>query len=147
MENFGFSMLWYWTAYFVVTLLGMLHTIFNITVLHMKSMKNSPGMGEGYEKTKPWHPLYNIVLFPVFAGLYFCTLPELTLSNLIATSVLWGSITIAVDLVGWVLVKHPWSLTFRQFYIDYQPWITLTYLAIYASPWIAYVFRLMLAIR
>lgn len=138
MENFGFSMLWYWLAYFLVTLIGMLHTVFNITVLHMKSMKDSPGMGEGYEKTKPWHPLYNIVIFPLFACFYFNGLETLTLSNVIATSIIWGTITVFFDLVGWVLIKHPWSLSFKEFYIDYQPWITLIYMTIYASPFIAY---------
>ena len=67
MEKFGFSMLWYWVAYFIVTNLGVLHTIFNIKVLKMKSIKESSGMGEGYERTKPWHPLYNIIIFPIFA--------------------------------------------------------------------------------
>ena len=56
MTNFGFSMLYYWIAYFIVTAIGILHTIFNIVVLHMKSMKDSPGMGDGYYATKPWHP-------------------------------------------------------------------------------------------
>lgn len=138
MENFGFSMLWYWLAYFLVTFIGMLHTVFNITVLHMKSMKDSPGMGDGYEKTKPWHPLYNIVIFPLFACFYFNGLETLTLSNVIATSIIWGTITVVFDLVGWVLIKHPWSLSFKEFYIDYQPWITLIYMTIYASPFIAY---------
>lgn len=138
MENFGFSMLWYWLAYFLVTFIGMLHTVFNITVLHMKSMKDSPGMGDGYEKTKPWHPLYNIVIFPLFACFYFNGLETLTSSNVIATSIIWGTITVVFDLVGWVLIKHPWSLSFKEFYIDYQPWITLIYMTIYASPFIAY---------
>ena len=138
MENFGFSMLWYWIAYFVVTGIGIAHTIFNIKVLHMKSMKNSPGMGEGYEKTKPWHPLYNIIIFPIFAFLYFNGLKTVNLSNVIATSIIWGTITVIFDLIGWVLIKHPWSLTFKAFYLDYQPWITLIYLSIYASPFIAY---------
>lgn len=138
MENFGFSMLWYWVAYLIVTLIGMLHTIFNIVVLHMKSMKESSGMGEGYEKTKPWHPLYNIIIFPIFACLYLNGLETITLSNVMATSLIWGTITIGFDLIGWVLIKHPWSLTFKEFYVDYQPWITLIYLAIYASPFIAY---------
>ena len=40
-------MLYYWIAYFIVTAIGILHTIFNIVVLHMKSMKDSPGMGDG----------------------------------------------------------------------------------------------------
>lgn len=36
MKHFGFSMLWFWVAYVIVTLIGMLHTIFNIYVLHNK---------------------------------------------------------------------------------------------------------------
>ena len=138
MENFGLSLIYYWSAYFIVTLVGVLHTIFNIVVLHMKSMKDSPGMGEGYEKTKPWHPLYNIIIFPIFAYIYFNGLETITLSNIIATSIIWGTITVAFDVIGWVLIKHPWSLTFKEFYIDYQPWITLIYITIYASPFITY---------
>ena len=138
MEKFGFSMLWYWVAYFIVTNIGVLHTIFNIKVLKMKSIKESSGMGEGYERTKPWHPLYNIIIFPIFAYLYFNRLETVTLSNAIATSLIWGTITVVFDLIGWVLIKHPWSLTLKEFYIDYQPWITLIYITIYASPLITY---------
>lgn len=140
MKNFGYSMLWFWIAYIIVTNIGVLHTIFNIKVLHMKSMKESPGMGEGYEKTKPWHPLYNVVIFPIFSYLYLHGLEIVTLTEVMATSLIWGTITVVFDLFGWVLIKHPWSLTFREFYIDYQPWITLIYITIYASPFIAYGF-------
>ena len=140
MKNFGYSMLWFWIAYFIVTDIGVLHTIFNIKVLHMKSMNESPGMGEGYEKTKPWHPLYNVVIFPIFAYLYLHGLEIVTLTEVMETSLIWGTITVVFDLFGWVLIKHPWSLTFREFYIDYQPWITLIYITIYASPFIAYGF-------
>ena len=38
MQNFGMSMLWFWICYVLVTLVGILHTIFNIYVLHMKPM-------------------------------------------------------------------------------------------------------------
>lgn len=137
MAHFGFSMLCYWAAYFIVTGIGVLHTIFNITVLHMKSMKDGPGMGEGYEKTKPWHPLYNIIVFPLFAYLYLNGLEAITFANVAATSAVWGTLTVVFDLIGWVLIKHPWSLSFKEFYIDYQPWITFIYIAIYASPFIA----------
>ena len=47
MQNFWLSMLWFWVCYIIVTAIGIGHTIFNIAVLHMKSMKDSPGMGEG----------------------------------------------------------------------------------------------------
>ena len=138
MENVTSLFLWYAAAYAVVTVTGVLHTIFNISVLHMKSMKESEGMGEGYEKTKPWHPLYNIIVFPVFARLYFSGLSSVTWKTAALTSLIWVSVTIILDLFGWVLIKHPWSLTFRQFYVEYQPWITLIYLAIFASPFLAF---------
>ena len=134
MENFGMSMLWYLLSYVIVTLIGILHTIFNIKFLHMKSIIDSPGMGEAYEKTKPWHPLYNIVVFTLFGYAYMNGLQNPSLNEAIITGAIWVSITIIVDLIGWVLIKHPWSLSFREFYIDYQPWITLIYLAIFAGP-------------
>ena len=57
-----------WLAYIVVTFIfGVGHTVFNIVVLKMSSMADGPGMGEGYEATKPWHPLYNILIFPIDA--------------------------------------------------------------------------------
>ncbi len=138
MKNTGALILWYIAAYVIVTAIGVLHTIFNITVLHMKSMKESEGMGEGYEKTKPWHVLYNIIVFPVFAYIYFNGLSSVTWEAAAFTSFVWGTITIILDVFGWVLIKHPWSLTFKQFYVEYQPWITLIYAAIYSSPFIAF---------
>ncbi len=135
---FGLSMLYYWLAYFIVTMIGVLHTIFNIKVLHMGTMKDDPGMGEGYEKTRPWHPLYNIIIFPLFAWLYLRAVGDATLDDAILTTLIWGTLTIIFDLFGWVIIKHPWSLSWKEFYIDYQPWITLTYLVIYLSPLLAF---------
>lgn len=138
MEHLGLLLLWYFVSYFIVTCIGIVHTIFNITVLHMKTMKDGPGMGEGYEKTKPWHPLYNIIIFPIFAYLYLNGLEIITFSSVLETSLIWGTLTVIIDVFGWVLIKHPWSLSFKEFYIDYQPWITFIYIAIYSSPFIAY---------
>lgn len=138
MEHLGLLIIYYLLAYTIVTVIGILHTVFNICVLHYKSMKESPGMGEAYEKTKPFHPLYNILIFPVFAWLYFLSVDNLSFSVAIFTGLIWVAITIIGDLVGWVLIKHPWSLSFKEFYIDYQPWITLTYLIIFLSPLLVY---------
>ena len=93
MQNFGFSMLWFWSAYIIVTLIGILHTIFNIYVLHVKPM-DKESMGEGYEKTKPWHPLYNIVIFTVFGFIYMNGLSNPTIDEAFITGAIWGSICI-----------------------------------------------------
>ena len=138
MRNFWLAILYYIIAYFIVTMIGVLHTIFNIYVLHYETMKEGPGMGEAYEKTKPFHPLYNLIIFPIFAGLYFAALPDSTFTDAVSVSLLWGITTIVLDLIGWVIIRHPWSLSFKEFYYDYQPWISFIYLIIFASPFIAY---------
>ena len=100
------------------------------------------GMGEGYEKTKPWHPLYNLLLFPLFGWLYMRALAEPSAKEAIVTGAIWAGICIVFDLVGWVLIRHPWRLTFRQFYVEYQPHITLIYLIIFVAPLPGYAFSL-----
>ena len=139
MQNFGMSMLWFWISYVIVTLIGVGHTIFNILVLHMNSMKDGPGMGEGYEKTKPWHPLYNIILFSLFGYLYMHGLAVPTMVEAVITGAIWTGICIVFDLFGWVIIKHPWSLSFKEFYVDYQPWITLIYIAIFLGPIVGFI--------
>ena len=139
-KDFGRSMLWYLISYTVVTMVGIAHTIFNVAVLHMGSMAQGPGLGEGYEATKPWHPLYNIILFTLFAWIYIRGTKQPTLKKALTTGALWTGISIVGDLVGWVLIKHPWSLTFKQFYIEYQPWIALVYIAMFVAPVLGYLF-------
>lgn len=139
MQNLGMSMLCFWICYFLVTAVGILHTIFNIYVLHMKPM-DSESMGEGYEKTKPWHPLYNVILFSLCGYLYISRLTNPSITEAIITGAVWTGICVAFDVFGWVIIKHPWSLSFKEFYVDYQPWITLIYIAIFLGPIIGYFF-------
>lgn len=141
-KDIGMSLLWYWIGYVAVTAVGIGHTIFNILVLHMKSMAEGPGLGQGYEMTKPWHPLYNIILFTLFGLLYLRKVKEPTYKKALLTGALWSGISILIDLFGWVLIKHPWSLTFKQFYVEYQPWITLVYLAMLVAPAVSCFFLL-----
>ncbi len=138
MQDFVMSMIWFWISYILVTFIGILHTIFNIKVFKMKSMKESEGMGEGYEKTKPWHPLYNIILFTIFGYIYINGLSNPTINEAFITGAIWTLICIIFDLFGWIIIKHPWSLSFKEFYIDYQPWISLIYIAIFLGPIIGY---------
>lgn len=138
MQDLGSSMLMFWICYILVTLVGIGHTVFNIYVLHMKPM-DAHGMGEGYEKTKPWHPLYNIILFTLFGWLYMRVLPAPSMTEALITGGIWSGICIVFDVFGWVLIKHPWSLSFKEFYVDYQPWITLIYLAIFLGPVLGYI--------
>lgn len=139
MQDFGYSILMFWIAYAIVTLIGIGHTVFNIYVLHMKPM-NEHSMGEGYERTKPWHPLYNIVIFSIFGYIYLLHINMPDIKEACVTGAIWCGICVVFDVFGWVLIKHPWSLSFKGFYVDYQPWISLIYLMIFLGPIVGYLF-------
>jgi hypothetical protein len=142
--NFGTFMLWYWCAYIIVTLVGIGHTIFNWKILKMEiTVAKVTSMYDivPYAKTVPYHPLYNIILWPIFAYIYFMQVRPVNIwGNAFVLAVSWTLITIVFDVFGWVIIKHPWRMTFKEMYVDYQPWITLIYLSIFVSPFVAALF-------
>lgn len=81
-------MLWFWIAYVVVTTVGIGHTVFNWKILGMTdegvTITSVYDVSSG-RAPLPWHPLYNILLFPPAAVAYFA---------------------IVVDVIGWVLIRH-----------------------------------------
>lgn len=132
------SMLWFWSAYLVVTMVGVLHTVFNWKVLGMDDEGveiNSFYDVSSYRATLPWHPFYNILLFPPAAMAYFAVVqPADVWAHVWTLAIVWAVLAIAFDVVGWVLIKHPWSMSWHGMYVAYQPWITMIYLAIFAAP-------------
>jgi hypothetical protein len=134
------SMLCYWIAYFIVTLIGMGHTCFNGFVLKMENKIPIKSMYDitAYAKTVPFHPLYNIIIWPLFAFLYYKMVKpiEKKWKTAFLLGLTWLLITIIFDVFGWVIIKHPWAMTWKEMYFDYQPWITIIYLTIFISPFI-----------
>jgi hypothetical protein len=90
--------------------------------------------------TVPYHVLITLLVWPFFAWLYsrkrrpVSSQQESRQTLLLAA--LWLVAAVVVDFVGFVLVKNSWSMTPRELYVDYQPWITLIYISIFLSPWI-----------
>jgi hypothetical protein len=121
--NLGLFWLCFWSAYILVTLVGIGHTIFNWKVLKMEiKAQKVTSMYDivPYAKTVPFHPVYNILIWPIFSYLY---LVQVKLVNLWKEALIlgaaWTLICIVFDLFGWVIIKHPWSMTFKEMYLDY----------------------------
>ena len=94
-----------------------------------------------YAKTVPFHPLYNLIIWPIFAYLYLIKInPANIWTSALVLGAAWTIITMVIDLFGWVIIRHPWRMSYQEMYVDYQPWITLIYLSIFVSPFIAVLF-------
>lgn len=70
----------------------------------------------------------------MFGFVYMNGLTNPTIGETLVTGAIWVGICIVFDVFEWIIIKHPWSLTFKQFYVEYQPWITLIYIAIFIGP-------------
>jgi hypothetical protein len=90
--------------------------------------------------TVPYHVLIMLVVWPAVAWLYFRTRRpagrDQELRQTWILGLLWLGAAMVVDYVGFVLIDNPWSMTTRELYVEYQPWISLIYLSILVSPWI-----------
>lgn len=143
--NFGASLFWFLIAYIVVTLVGIGHTCFNALVLKMDKDTKRPIKTmydiKSYAATVKFHPLYNIILWPIFSYLYFAMAkPDHLWFEAFILGLSWCLIAIIIDVFAWVIIKHPWSMTWKEMYVDYQPWLTFIYLSIFVSPFIGALF-------
>jgi hypothetical protein len=131
-------------AYLVVTVLASTVTITYAAIEHTGAEDAgaaSPVLSPSFSATVPYHVLIMLLVWPVSAGVYLRRLGRADrrdrMRHAVLLSAFWLFAAMAVDFLGFVVIKNPWSLTPHQFYVDYQPWITLIYVSIALSPWIA----------
>jgi hypothetical protein len=131
-----------WTfalAYIAITIVA---TAFSIAIeLSMHVPPNTAALADpAYLLAERFLPILNLMVWTIFAWLYFRNQPTLTksLSSLrgesLALGALWLIAAIVVDYVCFVRIKNPISLSPHDFYIGQFPWIYLIYLAVLFSP-------------
>ena len=136
------ALIYFLIAYVLVSILAAAVSETYATINH--SRDPLPGesilQAPAFVATVPYHVLIMLLVWPVFAWMYFRkrrpadAQHERKLSLQLGT--LWLVSAMLVDFVGFVLIKSPWSMTPHELYVEYQPWISLIYLAIFLSPWI-----------
>lgn len=93
--------------------------------------------------TVPYHLLINLLTWTIFSHFYFRKKSTVTLiwQEAFRLGLFWLLVAMMVDFIGFVLIKSPISLTPHQFYIEYQPWISITYVIVLLSPLVYYGFQ------
>ena len=138
-SNLKRAILYLFFAYWIVTILGIVLTVVFAFLFNPPSPQElgvTASQAPAYLMTLPYHPLLNLLVWPWFAWLYWRHLPIETdrKTEMLRLGFFWLIVTLIVDLMGWVLIPHSWAMTLKEFYVDYQPWITLIYLIVFASP-------------
>jgi hypothetical protein len=131
-------------AYIVVTILAYGISYAAAAIYKLPSYQElGVGLFEdpAFVMTVPWHLLINLLVWVFFGYLYLKKRKAAGHLRQEAgyLGAFWLVIAMLVDVIFFVLIPSPFSLTARQFYIEYQPWISITYLIVFISPLISFV--------
>jgi hypothetical protein len=130
-------------AYIAVTILA---TAFAFTLIWVLKLPSAAELGvsrmhdPGFLLSEPYILAINFLCWTIFAILYDRRRRGGAVSLLEAVSIalLWLVSAMVIDFVFFVLIPTPLSLSAHEFYIDYQPWITLAYVSILTGHAISY---------
>ena len=138
MEMFIDSLPWFVIGYLLTSAMDALHTTFNI---HVRKIPNTgkDGIAEAYDRTRKYHPIYNLILFAYASWLFLRGEPYLTAGLALQAGIIWMILDAILDMLLGVVLKHPFAKSWEEFYLKDQPWITLSYLAVLISPMLGYV--------
>jgi hypothetical protein len=140
--NFKRAFACFIVAYCVVTIMAGATTIIYEILAHSPEAPKGVSIlkAPAFAATVPYHVLIMLIVWPVFAWLYFRKRQNenytMELKETLQLSFFWLIAAIIVDFIGFVLLRHPYSLTPFEFYVVYQPWISLIYISIFLSPYI-----------
>jgi uncharacterized membrane protein len=124
-------------AYVLVTILAIALSVSIGMIGHFPQMAE-PMQNQAYLLSERFLPLLNLVVWGIFARIYFSrrvALDQIALrKEAISLGSFWLIMAIVVDYVGFVLIKNPISLSPHDFYVGQFPWIYLIYAAIFFAP-------------
>jgi hypothetical protein len=132
--NWKIAMLMCSISYIIVFTFCTAHSIVAIMKMDPPPQTYKPG----YFESLPFHPLYTIIIWSLFAYLCYriANTGKIQWKVALSLGLSWSIFNMFFDLIAWVLIKHPYALTFYEFYVKSQPWITIAYVAIFVSPFI-----------
>ena len=143
---------YYIIGYLIVTGLASLHFLFNWKVrgqaafdssLGLKALKANATQFTAFKTTKPFHPIYNLLTFPVVSIWMMNVFSQMpSFKQALGIGILWTIYCLIFDVIFWIILPHPWRLTVRELFVAYQPWITLAYIAIFISPFLGVIYLL-----
>lgn len=93
-------------------------------------------LNPAYIFAERFYPLINLVVWIPVSWIYFRARKDDSelFKEARTLGIFWLALALLVDLVGFVLIENPISLSPYDFYVEQFPWIYLIYLAILISP-------------
>lgn len=129
-------------AYVGIEIIGFAAGITIAAVQHTGSYAHSTqGLPPSYILEEKFLPLANLAVWTALALVYFGRRRVSGRAEPLRLGALWLAVSLPADLVFFVLIKNPSSLSPHDFYVGQFPWIYLIYVAVFVSPLCAAAIR------
>lgn len=137
--NVKFALIWFLVGFVLVNALKILHTILSsrkkFNRYSQKDIPVSAYYKQAYFNTLKFQPFYYVIVWLTCSYIYFTThISNNLFTDALFTGISWWALTAIAEMLIWVLVNHKMNLTWKEMYLQSQPWISLTYYSVLVSP-------------
>jgi hypothetical protein len=107
-----------------------------ITILLHDNSTTANVHDHAFVDVERFYPLINLIIWVFFARVYFKHRSgELSLAvEALKLGLLWVVAAPIFDIIFFILIKNPYSLSFHDFYVGQAPWIYIIYFAVFIGP-------------
>lgn len=137
--NIFLALIWFLIGFLAVNGLKLLHIQRTVQKLKLKPAYSSLSEPEiitiANRKVQPYSPSYYLVIWLVCSTFYFLLHDSPGIyKDALFTGILWWLLTLILETVIWVKGSHKYKLTWKEMYMNSQPWLSLCYYAVLVSP-------------
>ena len=139
MFDIGRIFLCFLLAYVIVLLMEIGHIIIKIKLSIVKPM-DIDIFADMFKKNKMWRSFYALIIFSIFGYAYNSSLIDYGILSSLICGAIWVVVAFFVDAVTRVVITHPCSFTFEEYYKEKMLWVILFYVFIFITPFISLLF-------
>lgn len=137
--NITQAFIWFLIGFLLVNGLKFLHTIVGSRMKHQRIKNNEIPVRGYYKQTYfgmlRFQPFYYVIIWLACSYFYFSGhISGNSFTDALITGIFWWAMTVICEMLLWVLVNHTMNLSWKEMYLQSQPWISLTYYAVLVSP-------------
>ena len=90
---------------------------------------------KAYKKSLPYTPVYYLIVWLLCSTFYFSQHTAVhVFSDGLLTGILWWLLTLLLEMLLWIIARHRMQLSWKEMYMESQPWLSVSYYAVLISP-------------
>jgi len=124
-------------SYVLIEIVAAMFSIFVAAVTHTNfSGGHADVHNPAFVTSERFYPLINLVIWTIFAGIYFRRSPRTrpSVGEALRLGLLWLVLALPCDVVFFIFIPSPYSLSVHDFYVGQAPWIYIVYAVLFMSP-------------